>query len=724
MKSLRISNDSWRIGVGPLVVAGAFLAPGGPAFAQEVLDEIIVTATKRELNLQDVPVAVSVIDASELLGQGGTNYRDYLTSVPGVALVDMGGIANRVILRSLATAADPETGSPTVVTYFDEIPVGGGLGAINIEPLDLARVEVLRGPQGTLYGAGSVGGTLRFIPNNPKPGEFQGFANASLADRDGADGQDYNVQGGVNLPLGQAAAIRVAGYYKEDAEFVTNLRTGLEVGGIEQYGGRISALVNLGERTQVVARYLYSEADTDDEGLRLFGTPGEVTTEQFDQPRERETQIATLTLTHDFGGASLTAASGYVDNSNFQLRDLTVAIGVPSLIDIQNEGQIFTQELRLASTGEDNALDWLVGAYYSDSDVEANIDLTVIAPPSFPIVQTRTNAEQSAVFGQLDWHFAERWTLTVGGRYADYSSDLQNVLSVTTAESSDSTFNPSASLQYQSGQGLYYLQAAKGFRPGAGQTFPAQPTDVCRALAEATIPSEFTSDELWNYELGAKWSLGDVGTLNAAVFYIDWEEVPILLNFFPPAPCIPGVYTENVGTGEVMGAEIEMVLRPVEGLTLAGSLAYSETELVDSGGRFAFDEGRPLPASPELNASLTVSYDFPVGERWTATLGGQVQYIDSYNFYLETDFWEFCSFACPAYVGAAPGDVPQPPVGGYTQVNLNAGLASERFSVNLFVNNLFNEDEVTGLFINGATTDLLASSLRSRTIGVAVGVNF
>jgi len=116
---------------------------------------------------------------------------------------------------------------------------------------------------------------------------------------------------------------------------------------------------------------------------------------------------------------------------------------------------------------------------------------------------------------------------------------------------------------------------------------------------------------------------------------------------FSPAPCIPSTYSANVGAGEVMGTEIELVLKPAEGLTLTGLLAYSETELVDSGGQFVFDEGRPLPASPELNASLAMSYDFPVGERWTATLGGEVHYIDSYLFYLQTDFWDFCSFACP-----------------------------------------------------------------------------
>ncbi|MGH8759765.1 MAG: TonB-dependent receptor [Burkholderiales bacterium] len=544
------------------------------------LDAIVVTASKRSENIQDVPISVTVIDSTSLLERGASDYRDYLTSIAGVSLVDFGTNTNRVIIRGLATASDTQAGGNTAITYFDEIALGDTVvGSIEVEPLDLERIEVLRGPQGTLYGAGSIGGTLRFIPNRPDPDGFSGFANVSTAAIDEAHGVEYSGQAGVNIPLGTGAAIRIAGYHSGDPDFIRNLRDGSDVGGVRKYGAQISTLVELGADTEVVARYVYNHGRVNGATLAQLDRPGYFV-DTLDESFERDTHIFTGTLTHDFSRSTLTSATGYIDQETSFEDDATniicqtIICGSPppfqSLVQSTVGQSIFSQEVRLASNGEGNTLDWIVGAFYQRTKGSTVNDLvTFPAGPPTVLNDLHPELEQLAGFAELNWHFADRWTLAGGGRFADYELVSDDLLLGSRSTAKDTTFNPKVNLEVETDGGqLYYAQASKGFRPGGVNRLSPQPG------CHPQISPHFDSDGLWSYEIGAKLGLpGNIGTLNMSAYHSDWTDIPIVINALGGTAtngdlCNPIPYSENLGKAEVRGVEAELVLRPTDGLTL------------------------------------------------------------------------------------------------------------------------------------------------------------
>jgi iron complex outermembrane recepter protein len=693
------------------------------------LEPIIVTATKRAERIQDVPLSISVVTPDALEKRGATDYRDYLTGIAGVSLSDFGTNDSNVIIRGIATAPDGDGSGGTTVTYFDEIALGGGLGATEIQPLDIERIEVLRGPQGTLYGSGSIAGTLRQIPNKPKLGKLSAEVDASIASVNKARSAEYLASAVINVPLGENVAIRAAGFYEKNPNFILNLRNDNYVGGSRRYGGQVSALGEIGDKTDILIRYVYNNGKNTGSSLSNIVFPtstfSEFTVDKLDDGRAGNVNLGTLTLNHDFGSAILTAATGYIDQKSNRDQDISIFLGEDTLLRRQGRAKTFSQEVRLASP-KGETLEWIFGGYYQSSKIASIAQTDFLAPtsPDAPDSNTNSSFRQFAGFAEISWKFAENWIVKGGGRYAAYkTTQIDNLSGTPELSITDKAFTPRINLEFKPGNDqLYYIQAAKGFRPGGANDTPGP--NECRG----PVPDKFDPDSIWSYEGGAKIGfLNNKARLNASIFYSDWKNIPIFqLNFAnaidPAAPTVPNnpdcaadSFFRNLGKAVSKGAEVELVLRPSKGLSVSFSASYTEATLKDGGGSFA--NGQRLPASPGWNISTDVNYDFSISDTLNASVGGAVRHLSKYQFFLNEDFASANGFLGNPFLS-------NPNVGGYVTVDLRAGINGDKFGINAFLNNAFNTRGVTSINAFSSSGQAEQAITRPRTIGVSTHVNF
>src|SRR3569623_112954 len=390
-------------GAGP---AGG-VAPGASGAGQAqgtgpVADgEVVVTAQKRSQTLIDVAQSVSVVSGATLEQQGATNFTDYLKNVPSLQLVQGTPGEGRLVLRGVNTGGV----ASTVAVYMDETPFGSSTGLANgaelagdFDTFDIARIEVLRGPQGTLYGASSLGGLLKFVTNEPSTSGFAGKAMGGVEFTDGGD-VSYRGAGMINLPLGDTLAFRASGSYRKQGGYIDSVGIAgsshaSNINDFQSYGGRASLswnpVANLHVRLSALLQNLYVDApsfvEADPATLKpLYGglTQGEYVP-TYSNVRYR---LYNATLGYDLGPATLTSAPSYGQQLQSFRADYTAnlgaALGGPYVyFDQLTESRKWTQELRLASNGG-AVLEWLVGGYYTHeaARIFQNLKLAVPGTP-------------------------------------------------------------------------------------------------------------------------------------------------------------------------------------------------------------------------------------------------------------------------------------------------------------------------------------------------------
>lgn len=447
-------------------------AAGGGGQVPEENDEVIVTATLRDTTLQDVPFSINAQTEADIQRSGATTLEDLSRNVAGLTIQNLGPGQSQVAIRGVSAGQvvrDQPGVKEQVGVYLDDSVVSLSLFTPDLDLFDLNRVETLRGPQGTLFGSGSVGGTIRYITNQPRTDRVEGTVegNLNLVDGDDVGG---HIKGAVNLPLSPTLAVRAVGYYTRYAGFVDALREGggrtEDVNTGERVGGRVSLLFQPTDAITVTPRVLYQEIEANgfnrQDEYNLFGNRFTTTRprvdfgkrEQFLLLRERfkdKTFIADLNARVDFGGVGLTSITTYIDRSILASRDASAltgsvsvdlgfpaaAVTTPSNLRDTTELETFTQELRLASSG-DGPFQWLIGGFYSKIDrvynqslptpgYDAFTDATLGAGTSALVANgfgpnSPYNAflpydiEQKAAFGEASYDFG-RLTLTGGLRY-------------------------------------------------------------------------------------------------------------------------------------------------------------------------------------------------------------------------------------------------------------------------------------------------------------------
>jgi outer membrane receptor protein involved in Fe transport len=750
-------------GTGALAMAAPALAqPNATAAAQPLPPQaqadqnaIIVTAQKRTQVLIDVPQSVTVVPGATLEQQHATSFQDYLKLVPGLDLNQSRPGEGRLILRGINTGGV----ASTVGIYVDETPFGSSSGLVNgavlagdFDTFDLSRIEVLRGPQGTLYGASSLSGVLRFVTNAPSTAAFELRGRAGVEAVKGGD-LGYNADAVVNVPLGPTIAFRASGNYRKDAGFIDSIGTGgsdvaKNINGDRSYGGRASLLFKPSDaasiRLSAIAQNIDANApsviEADPVTLRpLHGLTQSQFVPQFSNLHYR---VYNGTGSFDLGFASLTSSTSYATQKQHERIDFTFALSpflraalkLPpnEFFEAQDTNlNKFTQEIRLSS--QSHLLDWLVGGYYTNE--KGLIDQSFVAvtpgtltPLALPFTLGTANVtskyRELAGFADATFHFGPQFDLELGGRY---SHNRQSAHEMTNgvlaggapkdfpiARSSENVFTYSLAPKFKPNKNTsIYARVAKGFRPGGPNVLPAGVT------IPPDVPRIFHSDSVISYEAGVKAQSADQRfSIDAAAFHINWKNIQLFT-------VVSGFgVNANGSSAKSDGFEFTAAARPIAGLTLSANGAYTDARLTGStpmsvGGR----DGDQLPFTPKFTLSLNGDYGWHVGPRTRAHVGASWRHVSGQTAGYDIDFV------------TAHGR--QRHVPSYNVVDLNAGVDLGRFDIEAYVKNLGNSHGITSttaLTVFGASPDtgfplypggaIGTGIIRSRTIGVTLGIHY
>ena len=706
---------------------------------------IVVTAQKRNERLQEVPLSVTALDAASLSQQNLVSLQDYSSRVPG--LTYSGNQQGEIAIRGVTTGFGT---NPTVAILVDDVPFGSSTAfpqasSLDLDPSSLKQVEVLRGPQGTLYGASSLGGLIKYTTAEPDTYDFSGTAEvgANLA-TDGGEG--YSVRGMANVPLiDGVAGIRVSGFYRRDPPIGYNALTNEEDGNRSRtYGWRAALRVNPTDALTMDFAVL-------DQQLRNFGNTNGSRAQEFvdsnyqpqygdlgyfnlPQPSFSKNRLYTARLNYDLGFADATSITSYSKYSGNEDVDLTQLfsgiIPILSLVgaDIPPDDRVilgnghstkkWTQELRLTSNGS-ATIDWIVGFFFTDEDSENPqiLDAVGTGNPINIFTGERNSAyKEYAGFAALTYHFTPEFDVQVGGRYAHNSQTFETVASgplqvlqtgdtapaVTRGTSSENAFTWLITPRYRFSPDLMaYARVATGYRPG-GPNLPQQ-----------GVPDTFDSDKTVNYELGIKGELFDRKIrFDVAGFWIDWSDIQ-LLNINSATQF---AYTTNGSAARSRGIEGSVDYRAWEGFTLGANVAYIEAELTEDLPQPATvspvdgEAGDRLPFSPKWVANLSARQEFDLSDNATIYFGGNFSIVGK-------RFGNFTDSETHPRVYLA----------SYTQIDLNAGIRWEDYSLNFFVKNANNSrGAISGSYQTNYVPEngYILNLINPRTIGVSFNASF
>jgi outer membrane receptor protein involved in Fe transport len=730
-----------------------------PAAAQDrersasvaALDEVVVTARKREESLQDVPISIEAISGEALANQGIRDTAGLIGRVAGLSIQDGGPGYRGVYVRGVAS----ERGNaPTTAFYIDEsyVPAGAIVQSI-VEPLyfDVERVEVLRGPQGTVVGGSSLGGAVQIINNAPDLARFSSAVGAELSSTtDG--GMNYQMSGILNIPLAvDRAALRVAGSWRDRDGFIDRLVGPLnlqrqftgasrrleDVNGDQSRSARVALTWQATDALAIKPSFFLQRTEVDNFGS--FDRPGSTVEQRryFDvqEPVYDEARIGNLTVTYDFANAQLLSSSSRSvrkasfseDGTDYLAEQFFRGVYLPNTFSPNYRETLFTQELRLVSRGE-GRLSGVAGAYLEkfDRDVESiwvvpNLNATVPGSALFCPNNTCFNQvsdfdrEQRALFGELNLRLTDRWTLTGGLRWYEFDIDSATVGAAPTSATEDGV-SPRVSLSFKPGaNSTLYATYSEGFRPGGpNRLLPAARIAPCQAQyaqAGITIPASgqippYESDALENYELGAKlrWADGRI-TTNAAVYRIDWVDIQQL--YFPPFPCGFGS-NQNFGKAKIQGVELDFNARPTETVSLFGGLNYNDAQIDEDVPALGVRQGLQIQNAPEWSGNVNLQVDF-------AGLGSPQAFAILTVRYTDDSLRDF-EVSNPAKLQDS-----------YTLVNARVGTTLAGWNVALFVDNLTNDDPGVMNFLSSfgpVPSRERMFAIQPRTFGISVRKNF
>ncbi|MEQ9394674.1 TonB-dependent receptor [Haliea sp.] len=648
-----------------------------PSVSYAQLEEVLVTATKREASAQDLPFSINAQSEADIRRTGATNLEELSRNVAGLAIQNLGPGQSQVSIRGVSAGQvvrDQPGVKEQVGVYLDETVISLSLFTPDLDLYDLNRVETLRGPQGTLFGSGSVGGTIRFITNQPDFEEFTGSVEANLNTvEDGDVGGHF--KGMLNIPMNDKAALRIVGYATEYGGWIDalredgNFKEDVNSGG--RYGGRITLALQPTDTLTITPRIVFQSIETDgfnrEEVYNLFANPFTTTRPpvrlgerqqylRLDEAFEDDTMIADLVVNWSLDNVDVTYAGSYVDREILASRDASALTGsvsvdlgfpeaavlIPSNLRDTTDLQQTTHELRLASNA-DGPFNWVVGGFFSDVEREyaqrlptpgydAVTDAVLGAgtaaavsngygPDSPYNSDLPYDIEQVALFGELSYDITDRLNLTLGGRYYDFEEErrfttgglFSNGDDQVDSTSSDG-FNPRLLVSYDVSDDMTInAQASQGFRLG-GVNDPLN-VPLCDAGDLETFGAfqAYDDETLWNYELGLKSEFDKV-RFNAAVFYTDIEDLQVTLD----AGSCSSRISFNVPEAHTLGVEWELVAYPMEllMLTFSGSLLEAEFDstVTDSNGNVlgGVEDGNRLASVPEFQMAASATYTFPV----------------------------------------------------------------------------------------------------------------
>ena len=707
--------------------------------------ELVVTAQKRTEKLLNVPMSVSVLGNAQLGALHINSLADLSSFVPGLAVMDAGSPGFRtLVIRGINTSYNDQSVPATVGTYVDDLPIGsstaGGRGAnygIDLNPYDVQQVEVLKGPQGTLYGANTLGGLVKYDLKKPDLNNFGGEIGGSVESTAGSVSPSATERGAVNIPLipGQLG-LSVSAYNQYLDGFINNVQTKAKaVNHSDEYGEHVSLLWQPTDKISVQATYLGQDVYT----ASMAGTSLNKNTLQpiygankeksyFAEPFAQRLRDFSLSAKYDLGFASLSSSSGWSTLKGYEEIDLTPVFGrftpgnpnalAPTFInDFVNK---FVEEVRLASA-EGQPLQWMIGGYYTKETSEELEYVPTLTPNYTPLPAAdtlldrlaNTSYQEEAVFANATYKLTSRLDLTGGLRYSSYEQSgcvpvSRGVFGVGLKPCSSlpgtGVVQWMGDLDYHlAADALVYARFATGYRPGSGCPTCGNPT-----FGEPGIVKPDSTD---NYEIGYKAELLDRRLqVQLDAFYIDWTNIQINLLTtcvgLPSATCVKGLNYAGNGAGATSeGVELSATYRVLPGLTISGDFDYTDAHLTQNAPGAGGVSGDPLPDTAKWSGSLIADYVRPMDGGWNLLAGADYHYRD----------WVYNQFA------HSSEPLPSPP---QNVVDIYTGARLGQLEARLYVKNLFNDRSYSGIvYITDAAAPRYVP-IRPTTIGLSLDYKF
>jgi len=727
--------------------------------AETVSNEIIVTAARRgEQSIQDVPMAISVVTSEDFEVRGLSGMADLARTLPSLALQENGPGSNNIIVRGITAGQVVDASNvldrSLVSVYLDDTPISLQGQNPDLKIYDLERVEFIRGPQGTLYGASSMSGTIRYITQKPDLRETLGSTEGILSTTD-EGGANYSLRGMINVPLvDDKLALRVTAYQGYNQGFMDNPVLGLKNINDETVTQARAALRwQPSEAVTVDASIIYSHlkldgavlgySDWQDYESRFLGPDG----------GNDDLLIYNLTSEFDLGFANLTTSTSYVDRSvnhdtaadlltGYLLSIFAGTLQPPLQTEsaISNELRNFAQEVRLSSKSG-GPFSWTLGAFYENN--KRNFQQEVIAPgfdaalsdilgipydsvtlgdarvpDSYGYYDYRLRDKQFAVFGEVSYAIAPTLEVTAGLRNFTFTNKFAvdqggllgqdpNIVLGDIGKAKADGFNPRAAVTFHAtDDNMLFVEASKGFRYG-GVNFPV-PASICGTdlanLGLSSAPMQFGPDHLWNYAIGSKNKiLNGKGTLNVSAYYIDWSNIQSTVRL----PSCAYSYIDNGGKIRSRGVELETGVQVDDQLYLSMNASYNDAEFNGGTNNFGANKGDQTPYSNKYIVSTSAEFTIPMPT-------AEVKMVADYSYRSAT------------HTRFSPADPGYRKVPARHNVNLAVNYVADNWTLGVFANNLTNNVKL--LDIKAGTPAFEPGDrvyyARPRTVGVRLKVDY
>jgi len=691
------------------------------------LEEVYVTATKKAESLQEVGIAITAISVQELERMGAVNLLDFAVRVPNLAVAyeaDGRFDSSSPSIRGIF-------GKNTTGFYFDDTPVNASMLP---RVMDVERIEVLRGPQGSLWGAKSMGGVIRMVTKQPDLVDADNQVHAVLSTVTDGD-ENYNFDGAMNFPIIQDVfAIRINAYYGSnsgifDRQYIEEWTdvTGTvrqntapafdinkNVDDEKYWGGQIAAKWAITDNLDLDLRIMGQKVEAD--GLPFADIdPGNTTEMRYfdsEEPGSDKWNIASGTFTWGTDVGTLVSTTSWYTRKTDEYEEETsflhflydVVIGfsidpVESTLNTIEDYESFVHETRFV-TDFGGAWNFTAGIFYQDAEWDHEYppalqpgvndiinDLLggpadVVPGDLIFVTQTLTKTKEKAIFGELTWEMNDVWSITAGGRWYDTAISAVNWadgfansgFSSYDEKQSESGFNPKVLVQAKLENGTnLYGSASKGFRIGGVNG--NLPLGLCGEELDAigvdpTTTTTYDSDSLWSYELGFKSAFADNRvTLNGAVFFIDWTDVQQLNRL-----ACGFQFTQNAGSAESKGFELELQSMPMDGLTLTAAVGYTDAEITDDGGVAGVSVGDKVQGVPDWTGTISAQYMWSAFGDWDGLVRADGNYYGD-------------SFSANNEGVGANARLRE----SWSALNLRAGIINEAWDLILFVDNVTDE---------------------------------
>jgi len=757
------------------IAATLAIALAGPAVAQQsatqapqddvaaersitTLDNMVVTANKRAENIREVAAAITVLGSEQLENINATQMSDYASYVPGLQLQSNGTPGQtQVSMRGIA-AMSPGS---TVGTYLDETPVGSNslyqqatLFSLDLFPYDIERIEVLRGPQGTLYGAGAMGGLIKYMTRKPDTSQTEFRVGGGVSDTEGAGDVGYNYRVGMNVPLVQdALALRVSYARNEIAGYVDNLVDGRkDINDGDQTSAR-AALAWESDVVNVQFAAMRQEIDSKNNGTIALDPVSHKPIAGLsnyiyeNEPFIKDLDHYSLTVDWDLGFADFVSATSYSDTHTSITTDQTLTygpftalLGLPpgrALLNYTLDLNQLTQEFRLTSKSG-QPFEWLVGTFYSDEDGDNFQTVPIMQADGSPIPGLTTlgdlnipsTYEETAVFANGSYKFNDWFKLGAGVRFSRNEQQFsQNVtdgillpIGSNSNTSNEDVFTWSITPQFQLNKDvMVYAKAATGYQPGGPN------------ILAPGLPPVVDSSMLTSYEIGMKSAFADNRVvLDLTAYQIDWEDIQV-------ASQVNGISgLVNGGEATSRGIEASALFRPIEGLTLGLNAAYNDAKIDEDFPTIIVPAGPAqvevntglkndrMPYVPDLTWSLTADWYVPINGNWSANFGGGFRWVDDRTN--GTTERQVVRLLDPPTVLDEQVTVPLV-IDSYYALDLYAAFSNDNWTLRAYMKNATDEraystmNDITNQ-VTDETHHTAASPIQPRTFGVEVDYRF